>query len=264
MIKEAFEWLKSNVHSVQWSKSMENSSSMVIVNNVTGEAKVIEKPVPVWSAGVSDIDSFCAAVRKYFDPNHTVGIWIARDRVYGVYVDSIGNFSEGSLFLRLDASSAFGELLQLEGLSPIDLSDRLRFNLAGTTQTPGSFAELVSVIKFESGANAEFSVQGNDKSIRKSVLEKASGSDNLPESVVFSFLPYPDLAEQMGRQNVDVRCIVRTNVREQTVSLIPYPEQIGEAYRRASVMVRDAILSRLPTLTDSVFFGTPNQIVGPR
>ena len=264
MIKEAFDWLKTNVHAPQWVKHLENSSSVVMVNNVSGEVKVVDKPVPLWSASAADIDSFCAAVKKYFDPECSVGIWIARDRVYGVALDAIGEFSIGSLMLRLDVSTAFGELVSLENLSPLDLSDRLRFNLAGTTQTPVSFAELVSVIKFESGANAEFSVQGNDKSIRKSVLEKVSGSDKLPESVVFSFLPYPDLAEQLGRQNVDVRCIVRTNVREQTVSLIPYPEQIGEAYRRASVMVRDAILTRLPELSGSVFFGSPNQIVGVR
>lgn len=257
MIAEAMEWIRTAVNRGRCSIVEKDTARIVVMDCITGEIVEHDRPFPPWKSVVGTLDSLAAGVRRFCDSGSNPAIWIASSQVTVILDDTQESFRDCRIGMTLAQSDVFGQVGQLQKLSPKDLVWKLRYSLFETTQVPEQLKTVLSAVKFSSGREAEHGNTALDASVARTVREKVTGTAQLPEEVVFSFLPYPALANDLGRQVVDVRCVLQVDAAAETISILPLPEQLATASRIGMEMIRSAIVQRLPELEDSVFFGVP-------
>lgn len=246
MIVDALQWIKNLAAKERCRIHSQDGRSFVVFDGETGRVVDWPRDPGPWMTQVYSLGSLVDAVQR-FDQSGRPAFWISHHRVAAVFNDSVAGHRDCRAILLLRPADVFTWLLKLENLAPRDLVWMLRFRLFATTQTPENLRDRVSVLKFASDKEAEHNNTGLDASVARSVRDRVTGASQLPEEVVFSFLPYPDLAAELGNQMVDVRCVVRVDIAAEKVSIIPLPEQMAAAARRGQQMLRDAIVAALPS-----------------
>jgi len=102
----------------------------------------------------------------------------------------------------------------------------------------------MGVLKFEVNETSESAIRKGDESIGKAVRSKVTAESEIPDSVVFSFRVYPDLADV--ETSVSVSCAVVTEPSAGTISVIPYPGETEKAILDAVGKVAASLRERLP------------------
>lgn len=217
-----------------------------IYNSRTGDLTYVAIPsVPptIMVAGIDDLIQACSD----YGSNDEVSIWVGSKDVTLLFdVTRIG-----SATLPLRINPAINVLQIIRDKTPAQLRRILRVDLFGADIQPSDFVEVISNLKFEATQTNDVKLAKGDETIGKSVRSKVTAESEIPDSVSFRIMVYPDLVDL--DTDIHVKCAVITDASQGTVSVIPYPGEIEQALLSAVKRIAQAINDELPGV--SVFCG---------
>lgn len=264
MLKELCQYLVdlgAKPQAYQRQPDLETTANVVLLNRETGDLVVKDVPQQPMVATMLTVESLCRWVVATRADAGTSGlhlqpaIYISNDRVTAWLVEDTRWRHHATLLLR--PSVAFTVLTSLTELVPKALVQELRFNLCMAEKTPLDLTARLSSLKFETNSELSTDHKFADDAVSKKYRAKVTGEQELPVDCTFRFAPWPDLAEELPELLVDVTCSIQPDATAGTVSIVPYPESIAAARRRALDGVAELVRSHLPeTLAVSVYFGS--------
>lgn len=199
-----------------------------------------------------------ALVRQFQAQSAMTFVWCGRGKVH-VTLDEAGTRRE-AITMAAPPSKAFERLKALEAeREPMDqraFLELLRVELAGCVED--DFVALVRDLRFAANSEGLGQIQAGKESLGKKVMQEVvSGGRTIPDFVVATVPVYEDLVDESGRVfSVEVKCALSIDLSQQTLMLVPLPEQLTAAQRGADEWIYKT-LSPLGSDTVKVFCGSP-------
>ena len=176
-------------------------SKLQVTNSLTGAVSWIDVPVRAIHRTVMTVADLLAFVSGLDD----VEIWVSQTSVTA----AIGKHHDSRVVLPLKLNPAFTVLQSLKDLEPKALIRKLRIDLFQCS-TNIDLQSPLSSLKFETNSTAESVTRRNDESIAKSVRSKVTGEVEIPDEVMFTFMPIQNFESQSGSSSV--RCAIITEI----------------------------------------------------
>lgn len=260
LIKDAMHYFKELCQVRQFEKVSETSRVAKYVNLHNGNETQIEKPIGKRSIAMADLESLLAAFRIM--ANSDSAILVGDERVTAVYdffqfdldEDEIpqstgyGNH-ETETHVNLSCSPIFHFCENGTSGDPKNVIRWLNYNLASAILAPIDIAMKLSSLHFETLSQESHTVQPKDEGVSRSIRNKATGLDAIPNHFTVQFPMYPGIEDQIGNMvdqqsdplttTVAIRMDLHIDPSAQNkVSVRPLPGEIEQATIRATQAIQ--------------------------
>lgn len=243
MITEALEWLSEKLSDPILHRINETEDCINYMNLRDGTLNTVPKPAKVWRSVVGDEESL-----NEFMTNHggmAPTAFVGTDNVV-VIMDTDDSQHSNTVSLPLVKHHAWATLKNSVPMTQKRILGFLTVDLFGVGNDSPDLANLLRRVKIEKSEDLDSSINHGDESVSKSIRNKTTGLDELPEFVMFSFAPYLNLTGSASVEDVQVACAVIINAEEATFHIRPLPGELEEADLRARSMVREMVTEALP------------------
>lgn len=235
----------------------------LLYRDSAGSIDVVELRNPPLGAEVDTLASVVAAAEFYRDDvgGFPCTFWCGHERIVVVVNDDgVDGHRANVITMPIQPSPLFRTLKLADGGKAFKQRELLRFvsvTCAGAGLAPLEFQPLVRSLRFDFSdtQTGEHTGAGNDRMGRE-IRSEVAGADRLPDRVVFTFHPYPDLDDELPELEVSIEFAVDADGLDKTITLIPIPG----SHRRAVVDATRALMGRLRAELDDnavVLMGRP-------
>lgn len=259
LIKDAMHYFKELCQVRQFEKVSETSRVAKYVNLHNGNEVQIEKRLGQRLIAMADLESLLAAFRIM--ANDDSAILVGDERVSVVYdffnyeLDehevgkTIYGNHETETHVNLSCSPIFHFCKTGVSGDPKVVIRWLNYNLASAILAPIDIAMKLSSLHFETLSQESHTVQPKDEGVSRSIRNKATGLDAIPNYFTVQFPMYPGIEDQLSNMvdlqedplttTVAIRMDLHIDPSAQNkVSVRPLPGEIEQATIRATQAIQ--------------------------
>lgn len=237
-----------------------------IFNPCDGSTTAVTIDPPVRNHKVYTLESLKRAFVRYggdtpdTDESDSV-VWCSMGKIVLVVDDSEGSFRRDIVTMELKQSSMFEALKAIDGNDQTqeELVRFLRRNQANCQVSPAEFLKAVQSLKFTHSQTTEGQLSSVAKStFGKSTMSEVTGAATIPETVEFTFSPWPNgrVWDEGESYVVTIRCTVFVDASEGTITLDVMPGEFDAAEARALDALCDRVANHVEIEAGRVFAGT--------
>lgn len=218
---------------------------------VNGDVRFLAKNPPPRSHSVTALGSLYQALLLF--GSDLSSVWLGMTRIVALLDHQINSHRDDTVQMVVVPHVAFALLRKAEWLSQQAMLTLLRHSLCDCAIDPAAMMDSIRCLKFAVKSEQTGKFTNTSAAMGRSVEAAVTGEINLPETVGFSFHPFPGLSGEVD-VNVSVLCTLFTDPEAGLLKIEPQPGQIEEAERAALVALQKAIVANTDV---SVLLGSP-------
>lgn len=236
-----------------------------IFNPCDGSTTAVTIDPPVRNHKVYTLESLKRAFVRYggdMPENLTDSVvWCSMGKIVLVVDDGEESFRRDTVTMELKQSPMFEALKAIDGDDQTQekLVRFLRRNQANCQVSPADFLKAVQSLKFTHSQTTEGQLSSVAKStFGKSTMSEVTGAATIPETVEFTFSPWPNgrVWDEGESYVVTIRCTVFVDASGGTITLDVMPGEFDAAEARALDALCDRVANHVEIEAGRVFAGT--------
>lgn len=129
---------------------------------------------------------------------------------------------------------------------------------SSATLDPGDLDLKISDLKFKTEDEQKTGATKNVDSMGRSIRSEVWGTEDLPDIVHFTFLPWPNLEEEY-QEEVTIGCKMIVDPSERVISIVPIEGMVSQLLKKSISKLADKIreIWQLDESSNLVYCGTP-------